>query len=336
MDNNQISFIKADTIELHYGFNDATHSMDAVIQNKCEFELLGILKETASVFNIEIIIETEPLAEGDLKRLFKIISKNENKTAVITTAIITSFAASVILHPLGTTFSEIGKQLVTKIFEDERIKELEDEKKELENEKLKEEIKNIKYDTELKIQQISQNNKIAKRKSNFYEALNKYPKVEVVSLIIEDEHKNPISEELTIHKNIFKDFIIISDELEPLLIDNAIIEIISPVLKKGEYKWRGIYNGETLSFNMKSNEFKTLVQTGKIEFKNGSSIKCLLEIKRRMDSDGYEKNTDYDIIRVNEYFENDKPIETPEGKRHKQKQEAEKLQLNHHPQRRWI
>lgn len=35
-----------------------------------------------------------------------------------------------------------------------------------------------------------------------------------------------------------------------------------------------------------------------------------------------------DVLRVNNYFENDKPIETPEGKYHRQKKEAEKNQLN--------
>ena len=55
------------------------------------------------------------------------------------------------------------------------------------------------------------------------------------------------------------------------------------VLKKGKYKWSGIYNGEVIQFTMKSNEFKTLVQTGQIVFKNGSSINChLLTHKKSM------------------------------------------------------
>jgi len=92
---------------------------------------------------------------------------------------------------------------------------------------------------------------------------------------------------------------------EPIVDENAIIEIVSPILKKGNYKWRGIYKGVPLSFNMKSNEFKTLVQTGKVEFKNGSTINCVLEINRKMNSDGEEIITGYDIISVNENSEND-------------------------------
>ena len=36
----------------------------------------------------------------------------------------------------------------------------------------------------------------------------------------------------------------------------------------------------------------------------------------------------YDVSRVKNYFEKDKPIEPTEGKYHRQKKEAEKNQLN--------
>lgn len=55
--------------------------------------------------------------------------------------------------------------------------------------------------------------------------------------------------------------------LKPLLMKSHSGNSISST-QKGNYQWRGIYNGEALSFNMKSNEFKTLVQSGNIEFKN--------------------------------------------------------------------
>jgi hypothetical protein len=90
----------------------------------------------------------------------------------------------------------------------------------------------------------------------------------------------------------------------------------------------GIYSGNPIPFNMKSNEFKTLIQTGKIQFKNGTSINCFIVIRKKVDNEGLEKIIGYDVLRVNNYFENDKPIETPEGKHHRQKKEAEKQQLN--------
>jgi len=318
--NPKLSLLKADTLELHYWFNDNSHTIDAVIQNRCEFELLGIIKEIALIFDAEIIIETEPFAEGGFKRWLKIVSKSEKKSAFITTAILLALLSGIIVTPITTSISKITEKLIENIFEDKELTELK-------KGKYRAEIEYLKLDSELKRQILNQNNAIIKKRSNFYESLDKYPKITKVSIVTEDCKKNPLSDEIEISRDNFKDYILVSDILNPIEIDNAVIEIISPVLKKGNYKWRGIYNGVTLSFIMKSIEFKTLVQSGDIEFKNGSSINCFLEIERKINNDGTEQIINYNIIRVNEYFENDKPIETPEGKFHRQKREADKDQF---------
>jgi hypothetical protein len=311
MESSQISLLNANTLELHYWFNDKTHSMDAVVQNKCEYELLEFIKRLALTFEVEIIIETEPLAEGGIRRWFKIFSKKDKKQ--ITIAVIIGLSAAIFVTPISTALSKAIEIAIEKICEDKGIKELEKEE--------------LRLNIELKKQEIEKNNILLKRKSNFYETLDKYPKVEQISIVLENKDKNPVSDEIKIYRSQFKEFVIVSDSLDSIKDETANIEIISPVLKKGDYKWRGIYKGENLSFNMKSIEFKTLVQTGEIEFKNGSSINCLLEIERKIDNKGDETNTEYNIIRVNKYFENDTPMETPEGKKHRQKQEADKRQL---------
>lgn len=95
--------------------------MDAFVQNKCEYEFLGIIKEIASKIESEIIIETEPLADGGLKRLFKIVAKTENKKGTITTAIIVALATVLIVTPIG----KITDKLIDKIFEEKWIKKIE-------------------------------------------------------------------------------------------------------------------------------------------------------------------------------------------------------------------
>ncbi|MDL2322860.1 hypothetical protein LJC52_02635 [Bacteroidales bacterium OttesenSCG-928-A17] len=337
----KISLLNANTLELHYWFKDQTHTMDAIIQNKCESEFLGVITEIAKSLGYDVLIETEPLSEGGLRRWFKILLKKDSDKKTILIALITAFTTSVIFTPIGTSLAEIGKQIIEKVFEDDEIKEIEKEilkarlrnieedskTKELEQQKIKEEIKSLQIDSESKLQNLSNNIIISKKKSNFYTILDKYPKVEQFSITIENEDKHHVLDESVIQRANFKEFIIVSDELKSIKDENAIIEIISPVLKKGDYQWKGIYKGESISFNMKSNEFKTLVQTGNIEFKNGSSINCILEIKRKIDNEGNVKITEHNINQVNEYFENDTPIETPEGKRYRQKQEADKQQL---------
>lgn len=311
--------INANSVEIHYLFEDSSHTMDAFIQNKCEYEVLAILKNLAATFDAEIVIETEPLSNGGLRRWFKIINKSESKTAPITTTILVALITGILISPITSTLSKIGEKAIEKVFEDR-------EKNDLDKELEKQQIENLKVDTKFKTQKLNENSLIIKRRSNFYEELENYPKVEKIGVQIKRDHKS-ISDEHVINRTQFKEYILASNQLDPVTVDDATIEIISPVLKKGNYKWRGIYNGEVVSFNMKSNEFKTLVQTGNIEFKNGSSIKCSLELEKQINNEGHEVVSEYNIVRVNEYFESDKPIETPEGKKHRQKQEADKNQL---------
>lgn len=311
-----VSLLNANKIELHYWFNDDSHSMDAIIQNKCETEFLAILKEISSKLKVDIIIETEPLAEGGLRRFFKVLSKSENKNAVITTTLVTSILTAIIVTPISSFVGKTAETIIEKIFEDKELKELEKEGLRLNNEKLKIEIENLKQETQSNIQKLDSSNVIKKRRSNFYETLEGYSKVKKITFSVNDKNNKTLLSEM-VSKNDFKKFILATDDLEPLEIDDAVIEIISPVLKKGNYKWIGIYNDELISFHMKSNEFKTRVQIGEIEFKNGSSINCELEIKRKMDGEGLVKNTQYNVLKVNDCFENKKPLELPDEKNKK-------------------
>ncbi|CAN1554167.1 hypothetical protein MCETHM1_02307 [Flavobacteriaceae bacterium] len=305
----------ANVLEIHYWLQNDSHTMDAIVENKCEREILEIIKEIASIYSIEIRIETEPTAEGGLKKWLTIVSKEENAKATITTTIIVALLTVLLTTPIA----KVSEKVIDKIFEDTELQDLEKEKIKLEIEKLKDEAAE-------RNKQVNNNVFIKKRKSNFYEMLNHYSKITKVSFSSTTENKINFSQEKTVYKDEFKNFIIVNDDLEPIELEAEVIEIIAPVLKKGKYKWIGYYNDEIISFNMQSNEFKTLVQKGEIEFKNGSSINCSLIVRKKVDNEGLEKIVGYDVLRVNHYFQNDKPIETSEGKKHRQIKEAIKNQ----------
>jgi len=325
-------------IQLHYWLKDGLHSMDALVQNKSEIELIRLISEIVKAFDIEFSIETEALATGGIRRWFKVALKNENKTAGVTIGLITSLVIGIIASPITVSISKTTEIIIEKLLEDEsdkKEKELDIKGKELDNEgkELDNEWKRLRNEKEKKmlndsLAKIDSSYKIKKQRSNFYEELEKEKRVEKISFVIDDNYNNPISEELYVPKENFKQYILASNEIDTDPIEDAVIDIISPVLKKGDYKWKGIYDGNIISFNMKSNEFKTLVQTGKIEFKNGSAINCILDIKKELDNDGNEKITSYNILKVNNYFENEKPIETLEGKKHRQQKEAERNQFD--------
>ena len=163
---------------------------------------------------------------------------------------------------------------------------------------------------------------------NYYETARQDKRIDKISVIATDTGKKFEFVKKDVTASDFYQYIMTSDDLDPFCDENATIEIISPVLKKGKYPWVGIYNGEVIQFKMKSNEFKSMVLSGEVPFKNGSSITCLLITNKRIDNEGDIKITGHEVTEVYNFFENDTPIETPEGKRKRQKREAEKSQLS--------
>ena len=291
--------INGSSVEMHYWFSDKLHRMDAVVQNKCEAELLSFIKTIATELGLSINIETEPIGEGGIKRWFKIVNKRTNRKKTVTTDVVTAVVTSLMASPLGAMITIAGGNTT-------------EGDAELDYSHLNAILKEIELD---------KNTVVMKRRSNFYQQLSKYPRLEKISFVIQDGDKVNQSKYYIVEKDNFNKYILKTDKLEPVEVDDAIIEIISPVLKIGNYRWRGLYEGSAKIFSMKSNEFKTLVQTGGIEFKNGTSIKCQLEMKRKINSQGIEVVTEYNILGVNEYYNSDIPsIQTKEGKAKKKKQ----------------
>lgn len=317
---NNISILKGNTIEIHYWFNDDSHTMNAVVFNKCEYEFLAIAKEIAQKFKVDVEIETEPLQEGGLRSWFTFKAKD---IAAIKVGIILYILTNLLGTPLTTTLDELTRMAIHAIFETEEIKQLKEQKQIAE---LKYDITKIEAETE-KLSQSIDENVIKKRRSNYFECINAYKKVNKVSVALTDNSKKNVYCYKEINRSDFVNYIMTSDDIEPDNDENAIIEIVSPVLKKGKYKWTGIYKGEVISFTMKSNEFKTLVQTGQVQFKNGSSIDCHLVTNKKVNVEGEVQISGYEVVLVNNYFENNQPIETPEGKRKRQIKEIENSQL---------
>ena len=321
----KISALQANCLEFHYQFEDDSHTMNAIVFNKCESEVLAILKEVAQKFQIQIEIETEPIEQGGLRSWLKIRGNSREVTIkdLILVAAIGGFTANVLSSPITTTINEVINRSIDLIFEDDeitRLKELKEKKQlELDILKIEAEIR----ESSAKIDE----NVIIKRRSNFYSNLSQYPKVRELSISLENNQRQTVKE-YQINCLSFDSFVLETDDLDPIIESNAIIEIVSPVLKKGKYRWTGIFNEEVIQFKMGSMEFKTLVQSGDIVFKNGFTIDCELAIHRKMTNEGDIKTSSYEVLLVNQYYENDNPIETPEGKRKRQKREADLRQLN--------
>jgi hypothetical protein len=313
--------IKAKKLELHYWFSDKSHTMDALVHNKCERELLEIIKAIASLCGVPIKMETEPSARGGLKSWLTIHPKSEKKNSPDKISLVIVLVTASIVTSGNSSIEPMVMQLIDTLWAERELTE--EQTGQLQREK-----ENLKREAPSKTALIDQSNLLKKRRSNFYDQLKKYAKVKMVSILIEDVARKPIAKEQCVAREAFTGFLLVSGQLPPSVLENVQIEIISPVLGKGNFKWKGNYNDKPISFSMKSDEFMGLVQSGKMEFKSGTTIKCTLEIEKKITSEGIEKITGYNILQVASYFENGKAIETSEGKHHRQKHQSTKQQLD--------
>lgn len=308
----------ANKLELHYYFeeSDDSHTMNAFVRNRCEFELLQIYTELQKELELDVKIETEAFEEGGLTELWSFLADNAIQITLLLTAL------SQVLSRVPLRKSKLEKKDLKLSIEERKlnIKALKRELKEKEPEQITIQNLNLIIDS---------NPKILKHLSNYFKQLYNYPKVKKISTTILSNNNTKIEEPKFISRTDFDKFIIESDELGSEIDENATIEIISPVLKKGKYKWKGVYNkiGEAVDFYMKDKIFKQSVIAEGIEFKNGTFIECVLEKSIKMNEVGEIYTTAYSVLTVlKKHYENIVE-ETPQGKKYRQEKEADKQQL---------
>lgn len=292
-------------IKLHYFTIDGKHFIDAANENKCSAEFLHFANIIAEIFDCELKIEAVAINEGGFERVWNVICKNENKKAIITSSIISSIIASV----LASGITEGCNRIIDYITADKELSELQKE--------------DYRLSIELKSRELRESTRLAKRQSNFYENASKDERINAIELSSIPENGEQFSSP-RVARDDFSNFILTSNELEPNTVENAIIEIISPVIQKGSYQvWRGKYEGNIIKFRMLSSEFMLKVYSGEIEFKNGFTINCNLLQFRRMNEAGEAYIYKQDVSLVHSYYVNDNPVETNEGRRYRQKKEVD-------------
>ena len=109
---------------------------------------------------------------------------------------------------------------------------------------------------------------------------------------------------------------------------NAVIELVSPVLKSGKYKWKGIYDEKVVVFTMKDDEYQKSVVKKEVSFQSGFSFQCILKITRIIDDFGVVQIRSYTVMTVIGKLQDDKIIETEQGKRYKKVKEEAENQLS--------
>ena len=256
--------------ELHYYLKDNSHAMNAFVRNKAEKDFLEAVKRIGDLLDSELKIETEAYQEGGLIEILAIVLPT--------------------LHYLSPALNDIITHYATRDTQaetlDKKIKEATLQNLELDNQQ---KTLGIEEQIEKKL-----NDKLVQKYiSNFYKKIDSYDKVEKIGY--KSVEKDGL--EYIVERKDFKSFIL-HDDITISEDDDAMIEIISPVLKEGKYKWRGRYKNEKIDFSMADSKFKQEVIEGRHKFSNGSLISCHLEIKVTFDEFGDEKSINYRVLQV--------------------------------------
>jgi hypothetical protein len=298
-------------IEIHYYLENDLHSMDAFIKNKAESELLKVFKEISDILELDLCFEIEALKQGGIKEFIRVLKKKTTRKQFLR-----------VLVAIGVIFSGVVTNVISdNLTKDNEFEKLKKEETILQIKKLKKELEEDEV-TDLKATLIIENltilisntDKIKLYKSNFYSSLLNEPKIEKISTTELDNDYKPLSKERIVYRADFKSFVIDKIRIESEFIEDANIEIVSPVLNNGQMKWKGFYDSKPLSFNLIDSDFRNSVLNREISFSNGTSIKCSIEFEKEMDNEGNIKITEVNVTNVLNVFEGDKTILTKKGK----------------------
>lgn len=297
----------AEKLELHYYLKDESHAMDALVRNKCEAEVLAIIFEISIALGIEVNIETGVYQEGGLKELWAFIGRNNNQITLIVIILATILSRV----PLSDPEQDALTKEATKLTIEEKKLSIEKLKRELKDGEVKNET------TDAAAGAISNNLKIAARKSNFYKNLDGYEKVTGIGMRPLDKYNQPTADAKYVPRSDFRNFVLFTNNLPVEIIEDARIEIISPVLKEGNYKWKGMYQDLPINFSMNDPEFNNSVLREEISFQHGSIIECVLSIQRKFDEIGDVVITGYSVSTVIRKADGATSFETAQGRRYK-------------------
>lgn len=256
--------------QVHYYFDDDSHSMNAFVRNRAEKDLLEAVKRILELTDTASEIETEAFSEGGLIETLNLIVPSLSAVAIF----------------LSPAINEILKHHFTKNKTDDAIKE-----ETLKGLQLDNDLKELEYTNMLA--KALEDKLVKKHVSNYYSRIIGYEKVEKIGF----KNLSIKSDEIVVIRSRFKDFILVDDKTVTED-DDAEIEIISPVLKEGTFNWRGSYKDQRIDFSMGDAKFKNEVIHGQHQFANGFVMNCLLQVTTTFDEFGDEKRRSYSVRKV--------------------------------------
>ncbi|AMV41344.1 hypothetical protein [Paraburkholderia caribensis] len=336
-------------LEVHYYLKDESHAMNAFVRNRCEADFLNAVSHIIKAFGVEFCFEATVPGEGGFREKWRIYAAHPLAVSLLTLLLNQAIeiwkAAPAPNLELEKQQIEINKLTAEHLKLENRLSELQIQKLEKEkadisqpsaplatsgvlpasrpiatggSEKRLSELSGVTVfdgpESREKPIQLQLDAKVVTPRSDFYKQLITYENVTAVGFRAIPP-AGPVASESVVERSQFRMFIMQPNTLEPD-VSEAQIEIVSPVIIEGDMKWKGRRNGEVISFAMSDRAFKQQVLSKELSFQHGDSIRCILEIDRKLDETGAEKITGYRVTTVLDKIDgNGNAHETPQGRR---------------------
>ena len=244
--------VKILTISLHYYLQEeGVHEMDALVHNICERQLLNMIYYLSKQCDCDVKVDIDAKEEGGIKDKIKVFAES---------------AAFLILFQKG----------IDLMFNPDK-NYLDNTKTRIE---IAEKIKNLQFTEEEVEALVGEDDALKKFTSSYYNHLSKEDKVVKVETTLTNNNDVNDSITFTVPKNNFQDKVIKRDiQKNKTIITSTTLYVVTPILINGfPDRWKGIYNGENISFTINDNEFLDQLYNREVKFESGTSLTCDLEI----------------------------------------------------------
>ena len=264
--------------------------------------MLALLKEVATVLGLPIHVETHAYGEGGLVEYLNLVFQNIEQIATVMAIIGTLFGSPFYFHKIKQSKQQIQLNELN-------IQKIKLEIKEKEDAAVDRKEKGNQVGKSLPLpledaptaddiaQALLARKKIARFRSNYYEILIMDSKIEAVGFA--PSHSKDATEKV-VPRSDFGSFVIAKSNLEPIVYEKLLIEIVSPVLRPGSFKWRGIFEKKTVSFELRDGMFRDDVANKKVQFQNGTILICDFEVHQREDDIGEIEIAGYVVTKVHD------------------------------------
>jgi hypothetical protein len=319
---------------LHFYLPQGGHQLDAFLLNKCEAEFLAVLREIGKQLDVSFEVEVQAYGEGGITVLLKLVKAHALALSIIGGAIVgICTAADWILYKAPLQRQQLEKNQF-ELDRDRRLAEQQYEQNELNLKKARIELKKLEQEAsdgapkmpatdaskplELEgppkpddvIPALIAQRKIVRHRSRFYELLLESDKVSQVGFA--QSHHPSEGQEVIVPRHHFAEYVVTLDELPPSSMTMVSVEIVSPVFRRGKYKWRGILSKKVIAFEIADEAFLTKVATRKVKFQSGTTLVCDIDVQAKENEAGDIEGHTYTVTRVHKHYNKDAPLRVKE------------------------